>query len=429
MKKYLPYIAGGAALGYGLRRGQRANSPSDLWGSDRTSRSLPSPRYSSLVYHCGSRGPGERFSLDDFGSGEGYATFGKGIYFSSRRSVAERYCKYVDWPELTVAVITKPLLDGKPRGGTGDWNCVKCSPNRFGTPCWCPKGVLAAGYAGVRVTETTGSKWFAEIVVYDPSAIQVVKTIDRTAEVDEELRETARTQGEEQASRYPRYRPALAPQKRPAVVPKKTERKQEPKVDAPEFFMHTQRGGRKWEIVREPLSRWDTSQAEALRDYRQVLYAIPHAITITDGMGKKARLLLKPRESQLDLYTLWDEDEEWFRHQPRFELVWRGKEGGTRVKAEVWVSYNPDSPIHVGGRLGNIEVRDGWEALTPLTTPPRWPIDREVGPGSFFTLFRDDGVEVDWDDPRNQSRSRAKRAAIAAKNVYTDHPDDRKKKR
>jgi hypothetical protein len=124
------------------------------------------------------------FSLDEFGSGEGYAAFGKGVYFSSRRSVAEGYCKYVNWPELTVAVITKPLLDGKPQGDAGPWNCVKCESVH---QCWCPEGVLAAGYAGVRVAETSGEKRFAEIVVYDTSAIRVVKTIDATHIRDAEM--------------------------------------------------------------------------------------------------------------------------------------------------------------------------------------------------------------------------------------------------
>lgn len=182
---YLPWLAGSAAIGYGLGRrgGRRATDEyrrrADLYLSGENPRVLPSPRYSSLVYHCGSRGVGEPFSLGRSGGGEGHGAFGKGIYFSSRRSVAEDYCKYVNWPELTVAVITKPLLNGKPKGDGGDWNCVDCPPTQWGQKqCWCPEGVLAAGYAGVRVQETSGPKYFSEIVVYDPSAIRVVKTID-----------------------------------------------------------------------------------------------------------------------------------------------------------------------------------------------------------------------------------------------------------
>ena len=53
--------------------------------------------------------------------------------------------------------------------------------------CWCPEGVLAEGFAGVRVAETSGPLRFAEIVVYDTSAIRVIKTIDRHEQVEAEL--------------------------------------------------------------------------------------------------------------------------------------------------------------------------------------------------------------------------------------------------
>ncbi len=52
---------------------------------------LSAPRITA--YHCGRDNDGA-FSLDYVGSGEGTSSLGPGIYFSSTRAMAERYCKY-----------------------------------------------------------------------------------------------------------------------------------------------------------------------------------------------------------------------------------------------------------------------------------------------------------------------------------------------
>jgi hypothetical protein len=121
---------------------------------------LPSDRTTALLYHCGNRPPGASFDLSHFQTGEGFAAFGKGIYFATRRAVAEQYCKYASAPWLTIAVLNKPLLNVK----------------RLPAPT--REEVLTRGYAGIRIPVTTGPKRFAEIVVYDPDAIHVVQTLD-----------------------------------------------------------------------------------------------------------------------------------------------------------------------------------------------------------------------------------------------------------
>ena len=51
---------------------------------------------SSLVvgYHCGRDIGRSGFSLEFVGSGEGFSALGPGIYFSTSKEIAERYCKY-----------------------------------------------------------------------------------------------------------------------------------------------------------------------------------------------------------------------------------------------------------------------------------------------------------------------------------------------
>lgn len=132
-----------------------------MLGRSRGSRS------SEIFYHCGRLGPGQKFDLKQVGTGEGAvfgmtSAFGPGLYFSTSRDVAAVYCKYVPQPHMTRVRIHGRLADQAPT-----------HPVREGI-----EDLLRQGFVGVRVV-VSGTAYgdFAEVAVYDPSAIEIVDTV------------------------------------------------------------------------------------------------------------------------------------------------------------------------------------------------------------------------------------------------------------
>jgi len=123
-------------------------------------------RAEAVFYHCGSRRPGEPFSLAYAGTGEGRLTGGvsaggRAVYLTDNLDVAQLYCGYVEQPHLSRVRVRGALREGLPWPRT---------PEQIAS-------LLAEGYVGVsRRFDQRGLKHgpFTEVAIYDPSAIEDV---------------------------------------------------------------------------------------------------------------------------------------------------------------------------------------------------------------------------------------------------------------
>ena len=123
-------------------------------------------RAETVFYHCGSRRPGEPFSLAYAGSGEGrlfggVSAGGRAIYLADSLEVVKPYGKYVERPHLSTVRVRGALREGLPWPQTLEEISA----------------LLAEGYVGVSYRfDQRGLKHgpFTEVAVYDPSAIEDV---------------------------------------------------------------------------------------------------------------------------------------------------------------------------------------------------------------------------------------------------------------